>query len=51
MSCSINPDDFGSQLKRLLARELIKRGVEESNCKVKINTNEHNNLFPEVRFQ
>jgi hypothetical protein len=26
-----------------------ERGEEESNRKVKINTNEHNDLFPEVR--
>jgi hypothetical protein len=28
-----------------------ERGEEESNRKVMINTNEHNDLFPEVRFQ
>jgi hypothetical protein len=27
-----------------------ERGEEESNCKVLINKNEHDNLFPEVRF-
>jgi hypothetical protein len=28
-----------------------EREEEESNRMVKINTNEHNDLFPEVRFQ
>jgi hypothetical protein len=35
-------------------QENLERGErreEESNREVKINTNEHNNLFPEVRFQ
>jgi hypothetical protein len=32
-------------------QENLERGVEESNRKVKINTNEHNDLFPKVRFQ
>jgi hypothetical protein len=32
-------------------QELRERIEEESNRKVMINTNEHNNLFPKVRFQ
>jgi hypothetical protein len=39
---------LGSNSKRLQARELRERGEEESNHKVTINTDEHNDLFPEV---
>jgi hypothetical protein len=42
---------LGANSKRLYARELRERGEEESNRKVMINTNEHNDLFPEDRFQ
>jgi hypothetical protein len=42
---------LGANSKRLLARELRERVEEESNRKVMIITNEHNDLFPEVRFQ
>jgi hypothetical protein len=34
-----------------VAREPRERGEEESNQKVIINTNEHNDLFPKVWFQ
>jgi hypothetical protein len=32
-------------------KDKLERGEEESSHKVKINTNKHNDLFPEVRFQ
>jgi hypothetical protein len=32
-------------------RTFRERGEEESNRKLMINTNEHNDLFPEVRFR
>ena len=38
--------------KGLLVRELLDRGErEKTNRMVMINTNEHDDLFPEVRFQ
>jgi hypothetical protein len=45
---------LGANSKILQARELERereRVEEESNRKVMINTNEHNDLFPEVRFE
>jgi hypothetical protein len=42
---------LGANSKRLQARELRERGEEESSRKVMINTNEHNDLFLEVRVQ
>jgi hypothetical protein len=41
---------LGANSKRE-AIELREKGEEESNCKVMINTNEHDDLFPEVQFQ
>jgi hypothetical protein len=52
MSCSINGDNFRSKLKSMWARELLEREErEEINRVMKINTNEHGDLFPKVRFQ
>jgi hypothetical protein len=52
ISCSINTDNFGSLLKTMRARELLVREERgETNRMVKINTNEHSDLFPDVRFQ
>jgi hypothetical protein len=42
---------LGANPKRLKAREIRERGDEESNRKIMINTNEHNDLFPDVRFR
>jgi hypothetical protein len=50
-SCSINADNFGSQLKLIWARELFRERKEGETNQVKINTNEHSDLFTEVRFQ
>ena len=52
LSCSINADNFGIKLKSMWARELLGREErEETNRVIKINTSEHGDLFPEVRFQ
>jgi hypothetical protein len=32
-------------------QENLERGEEESNRRIMINTNEHNDLFPKVRFR
>jgi hypothetical protein len=41
---------LGANSKRLQARELRERGEEESNRKIMVNTNEHNDLFLKVQF-
>jgi hypothetical protein len=52
MCFSINADNFGSKLKTIWARELLEREERgETNRVMKINTNEHGDLFPKVRFQ
>jgi hypothetical protein len=51
MSSLINADNFGSKLKPIRARELLVRGKRgETKRIVKINTNGHDDLFPEVQF-
>jgi hypothetical protein len=43
---------MGASSKRLQATKLRERGgMEKSNRKVIINTNEHDDLFPEVRLR
>jgi hypothetical protein len=42
---------LGANLKDCEQENFEERGEEESNSKFMINTNEHNDLFPEVRFQ
>jgi hypothetical protein len=42
---------LGANSKNCKQENFRERGEEESNRKVMINTNEHNDLFPEVRFQ
>jgi hypothetical protein len=52
MSCSINADSFGSQLKNNMSKRTLEREKKaETNRVMKINTNEHSDLFLEVRFQ
>jgi hypothetical protein len=50
MSCSINADNFGSKLKMMRARDFLVREEREETNRVKINTNEHDDLFPEIQF-
>jgi hypothetical protein len=42
---------LGANSKDYEQENFRERGKEESNHRVMINTNEHDNLFPEVRFQ
>jgi hypothetical protein len=42
---------LGANLKGCEQENFRERGEEESNHKLMINTNEHNDLFLEVRFQ
>jgi hypothetical protein len=41
---------LGANSKECEQENFRERGEEEPNC-VKINSNEHNDLFPEVRFE
>jgi hypothetical protein len=52
MNCSINADNFGSQFKNCEQENFREREErEETNRMVMTDTNEHGDLFPEVRFQ
>jgi hypothetical protein len=48
-SCSINADNFGSKLKYEQGNFRERKGGKTN--RVEINTNEHDDLFIEVRFQ
>jgi hypothetical protein len=52
MSCSINADNFWEQTQNNKSKGTLEREeMEETNRVMKINTNEHSDLFPEVWFQ
>jgi hypothetical protein len=42
---------LGANSKDCEQENFRERGEEEPNRKILINTNEHNDLFPEIRFQ
>jgi hypothetical protein len=42
---------LGANSKDYEQENFRERGEEESNRRIMINTNEHNDLFPEVRFR
>jgi 4-diphosphocytidyl-2C-methyl-D-erythritol kinase len=52
MSCSINANNFWEQTQNNKSKGTLEREeMEETNRVMKINTNEHNDLFLEVWFQ
>jgi hypothetical protein len=50
MSCLMNADNFGSKLKTILARKLLEREERGETNRVEIKTNDHGDLFTEIRF-
>jgi hypothetical protein len=51
MNCSINADNLRSKLNNMSKGTLEREEREETNRVMKININEHSDLFPVVWFQ